>query len=60
MDSKKSKAEDTPEQVNPALCAGDYLIEIKSGGRVLKQVAALNATVNILSLKDVPAAFNIN
>lgn len=60
MDSKKSKTEDKAEPINPAFCSGNYLIEVKSGGRVIKQVAALNATVNILSLKNIPTAFDIN
>lgn len=61
MDSKKSKVESQKsESVNPAVTAGNYIIEAKSGGRVIKQVAVLNSTVNILNLKDVPAAFDIN
>lgn len=60
MDSKKSKTENQKtESINPAAVSGNYLVEIKSNGRVIKQVAALNATVNILNIKDVPAAFDI-
>jgi hypothetical protein len=54
-----AESQDEVNNINPTTDKGNYLIQIISDGRAIKEVAALNATINIISLGDTPAAFDL-
>lgn len=52
MSDKNVKAEEKKQevekQINPAKDKGNYVVQIMNDGQILKQVMALNSTVNIV------------
>lgn len=58
-DKEKEINNESEKQVNPSKYKGNYVIQIINEGQILKQVIALNSTVNIIYLGDQAVAAEI-
>jgi hypothetical protein len=57
---EKNKIEqDIPMGIDPGKDVGNYLVQIKVGDQVIKQVVAMKATISIISLGDQSFAADI-
>jgi hypothetical protein len=44
--------QDIPKTIDPNIDPGNYLVQIKVGDQIIKQVIAMKSTVSIISLGD--------
>jgi hypothetical protein len=51
--------QDIPQVIDPSKDPGNYLVQIKVGDQVIKQVVAMKATISIISLGDQSFAADI-
>ncbi|OAA90701.1 hypothetical protein [Clostridium coskatii] len=57
--SRQQKAELQPKVVDPSKSKGNYLVQVVADGKVIKEVMALNSTVNIINLANQSVAADI-
>ena len=51
-ENKIVEIEEVKEEVKPTLEVGNYIIEVKTEGGVIKKIAVANAEINITKLAD--------
>ena len=51
-ENKIVEIEEVKEEVKPTLEVGNYIIEVKTEGEVIKKIAVANAEINITKLAD--------
>jgi len=49
MENKKIEE---PKQINPQKDKGNYIVQIVADGKVIKEMIALNSTVNIVCIEN--------
>jgi hypothetical protein len=58
-DIKVEEAKEVKSNVNPSKDKGNYIIQIINDGEILKQIIALNSTINVIYLNDQAVAADI-
>jgi hypothetical protein len=51
--------QDIPKTIDPSKDPGNYLVQIKVGEQIIKQVIAMKSTISIVSLGDQSFAADI-
>lgn len=59
IDEKNIIEEEQPKIINPSTDKDNYLIQVISDGRVMKEVIALNSTVNVIHIGEQAVAADI-
>ena len=62
MSEKTKETKETKEetkQLNPSIDKSNYLIQVMANGQVIKEVIALNATLNIVAIGERSLAADI-
>jgi len=55
----KEIEQDIPKTIDPGKDSGNYLVQIKVGEQIIKQVIAMKSTISIISLGDQSFAADI-
>lgn len=58
-DIKAEEPKEVKSNINPSKDKGNYIIQIMNDGEILKQIIALNSTINIIYLSDQAVAADI-